>query len=77
MIEHKFFDLGNYKKIEDAAMELDKLSNYEGWMVVCSIGKRNHILVLRRVVEYAPEPQQKVKPTKKVKQPMFPEAVYQ
>jgi len=79
MIETQFFDLGKFKKIEDAAVELDKLSNYEGWAIVCSVGKRNHILVLRRMLE---DPAQALAPApasraKKGKQKMFPNAVYQ
>jgi len=76
MIEHKFFDLSNYKKVDDAAVELDKLSNYEGWLVVCSIGKRNQILVLRRMLEY-PQESNSQPVVKKGKQKMFPAAIYQ
>jgi hypothetical protein len=52
MIEYKFFDLGKYKNIDDASLELDKLTNYEGWLVVCSVGKRSHIILLQRMLEY-------------------------
>ena len=90
MIEHKFFDLSTFKKIEDAATELDKLADYEGWLVVCTVGKRNGVLLLRRVIEYPQEmqqgPQRQPAQRQPARQPasrvagkrkMFPDAVYQ
>ena len=59
MIEHKFFYLDEYKKdISRAAMELDKLMLYEGFIVLCSVGKKNNVLLLRRVLEDAQPIQQ-------------------
>ncbi len=79
MIEHKFFDLSRYKNIDDAVLELDKLSNYEGWLIVCSVGKRNDKLLLRRMLEYPQEfhSQPVVKEKgKKQSTKMFPNAIY-
>ena len=81
MIEHKLFDMSTFKKAEDVAVELDKLSYYEGWLVVCTCGKKNNILVLRRVLEQQQVPQQQTqrqpakRGTGKVK--TFPDAVFQ
>lgn len=54
MIEHKFFDLKNYKakELDQAISELDNLSNQEGWLVVCPCGKDNQTLLLRRILQY-------------------------
>jgi len=58
-------------------MELDKLSNYEGWSVIATVGKKNNILLLARQVQY-PEPIQQA-PQKKGgrgQTQTFPNAVY-
>ena len=86
MIEHKFFDLKNYKNIEDAARELDKLMLYEGFVVLCCVGKNNNVLLLRRIIEN-PEPPQQIhyeqplspasdKRNPKKKELMFPNAIH-
>jgi len=79
MIETKFFDLGKFKKIDDAVVELDKLTNYEGWGIVCSVGKRNHILLLRRVMEdpIQVQPIQQQVQAQPTDQKMFPNAIHQ
>ena len=70
MIEYKFLEI---KKLEEATAELDKLTNYEGFSVICSLGKKNNVLLLARQVEY-PEPIQT--PIKKGGAKRFPNAVY-
>ena len=70
MIEYKFLEI---KKLEESIMELDKLSNYEGWSVIATVGKKNNVLLLARQVEY-PEPIQT--PIKKGGAKRFPNAVY-
>lgn len=81
MIEHKFLDLKQFKKPEEAAKELDRLMQYEGFVVLCCCGKINNTLLLRRILQYEEEPQPKPQPKpkqkKQVPQPMFPNAVYQ
>ena len=51
MIEHKFFVIDDYKDGSDAARELDKLMMYEGFVVICSVGKKSNTLLLRRILE--------------------------
>ena len=70
MIEYKFLEI---KKLEEATAELDKLTNYEGFSVICSLGKKNNVLLLARSVEY-PQPIQTQ--TKKGGAKRFPNAVY-
>ena len=80
MIEHKFFYLDEYKKdISRAAMELDKLMLYEGFIVLCSVGKNNNVLLLRRIIEDTPAAVPTPTTTKantKKKGLMYPNAVY-
>ena len=74
MIEYKFLEI---KKIEEATAEMEKLTNYEGLSVICSLGKKNNVLLLARSVEY-PEPIQQA-PQKKgrgVQTQPFPNAIY-
>jgi len=79
MIEHKFFDLGKYKDVSEAARELDKLMMYEGFVVLCSLGKKGNVLLLRRILE---QPQNEpLSPTSNKRKPkkkgvMYPDAVY-
>ena len=80
MIEHRFFYLKKFKDITEAARELDRLMLYEGFVVLCCVGKKNNVLLLRRIIE---NPQQEISPpvsnkknTGKTKA-MFPNAVYQ
>jgi len=82
MIEHRFFSLKSYKDITLAARELDRLMMYEGFVVLCCVGKKNNVLLLRRIIETPqeitpqplPEPSSKKQPKKK--ELMFPDAVY-
>ena len=62
MIEHKFLVI---KKLDEAARELDKLMAYEGFVVLCCVGKKNNTLLLRRVIE---NPQQEIQ----YEQPLSP-----
>ena len=77
MIEHKFFNINKYKNIEDAAKELDRLMMYEGFIVLCCVGKRNNVLLLRRILE-SPEEELPTKNKRAIKNKaaMFPNAVY-
>lgn len=84
MIEHKFFDLREFKNLQDAARELDKLTVYEGFLVLCACGKKNNIILLRRIIEqpqqYTPQPLPTRRSKKQAPQEpttMFPNAVYQ
>lgn len=78
MIEHRFFDLKKYKDITEAARELDRLMMYEGFVVLCCVGRKNNVLLLRRILE---SPQQELLPdvsskrNVKKKEMMFPNAV--
>jgi hypothetical protein len=86
MIQTKILNLGDYKKIEDLERAIDTLANYEGFIFVGTSGKKNHLLIFQRAVQY-PQPQQpellppdgdKRRGRKKEEspQPMFPNAVY-
>jgi hypothetical protein len=77
MIEHRFFDLSKYKDLSEPARELDRLMMYEGFVVLCSVGKKNNVLLLRRILE---NPQELLSPPSnksqgKKKEMMFPNAV--
>jgi len=85
MIEHKIFDLKKFKNLEDAEKEMDNLSNYEGWLAVCPVGKDNNKILMRRILEDIPQPQQQPQQQPQPQQRkgrggkpvMFPNAVYQ
>ena len=82
MIEHKFFYLVKYKKMEEAEKELDRLMMYEGYMVLCCVGRKNNVLLLRRILEdpvqEIQQPQQPAaKATTKKQVARFPDAVVQ
>jgi len=55
MIEYKFLDLGTFKNLDLAIQQLDNLTNNDGWVIACVVGKKNNVLILNRQVEY-PEP---------------------
>lgn len=80
MIEHKTIDTGDFKTTGDLDKELDKLANYEGFLIVCARGKHNDKLVLRRILEYPQQQEQQIQqaPAKSKGVPkQFPDAVFQ
>jgi hypothetical protein len=59
MIQTKILNLRDYKKIEDLEKAIDTFANYEGFIFVGTSGKKNHLLIFQRVVQY-PQPQQQM-----------------
>jgi len=51
MIQTKILDTNKYKNIDDLAKDLENMANYEGWMIVTTLGKKNNLILFQRVLE--------------------------
>jgi hypothetical protein len=66
-IKHKVMNLNSYKKVEDIERDLDNLAS-NGFIFREVVGKKNHLLILQKAVEY-PDPQQYYQPPQQFQPP--------